>query len=164
LNPKPNILVYGYGNPGRQDDGLGVACADQIEEWLQHHDHADIDVDVQSNYQLNIEDALAIADKDVAIFVDASIEAINDFCFTRVHPSSDVAFSMHAVSPSFVLDLCQNLYDKRPDTYLLHIKGYEWEMKEELSGRAAQNLGKALAFLKDKLRKPDLLNKSIINP
>ncbi len=27
------ILVYGYGNPGRQDDGLGVELVRRLEEW-----------------------------------------------------------------------------------------------------------------------------------
>ena len=27
------ILVYGYGNPGREDDGLGIRFAEIIETW-----------------------------------------------------------------------------------------------------------------------------------
>ena len=29
-----SILIYGYGNPGRQDDGLGPTLVDALETWL----------------------------------------------------------------------------------------------------------------------------------
>jgi hydrogenase maturation protease len=31
-SPSPRVLVIGYGNPGRQDDGLGPAAAAEIEK------------------------------------------------------------------------------------------------------------------------------------
>ena len=62
---------------------------------------------------------------------------------------------MHAVSPSFVLDLCSKIYQKSPETYLLHIKGYEWDFEENLSPLAKQNLHAAfdymIPFLMEKL-------------
>ena len=74
---KKTILIYAYGNPGRHDDGLGNRMVDALEPWLseQGFDHVAVD----SNFQLNIEDADNIRDKDVVIFVDASIEDIEDF-------------------------------------------------------------------------------------
>ena len=70
---------------------------------------------------------------DIVIFADASIEEIDDFIFTKVNPdNSTIEFTMHAVSPAFVLDLCRKLYGKCPETYLIHIKGYEWEFEEKL--------------------------------
>ena len=27
------ILIYGYGNPGRQDDGLGIRLSEELENW-----------------------------------------------------------------------------------------------------------------------------------
>ena len=60
---------------------------------------------------------------------------------------------MHAVSPAYVLDLCQKIFHKSPETYLLHIKGYEFELIEELTPKAKENLEKAVAFLKKELVK-----------
>ena len=149
------ILLSGYGNPGRQDDGLGNEFIERIGTWIEKQGLEGIELD--SNYQLNIEDADAISDKDIVIFIDASTEEIDDLLFTKVDPSdSKVEFSMHAVSTAFVLDLCQKLYNKYPDTYLLHIKGYEWDFKEGLSKKANVNLEKALDFVKDKLKKGEL--------
>ena len=31
------ILFYGYGNPGRQDDALGIHFIDQMEIWIKEN-------------------------------------------------------------------------------------------------------------------------------
>ncbi|MBU0487774.1 MAG: hydrogenase maturation protease [Bacteroidetes bacterium] len=148
------ILVYGYGNPGRQDDGLGPEFIARLEEWVKEEDYTNIELD--SNYQLNIEDADTISSKDIVIFVDATTEEIDDFVLTTVVPNdATIEFTMHAVSSSFIIDLCQKLYNKYPETYLLHIKGYKWELQEGLTEKAEENLCIALAYMKDKLRYPE---------
>lgn len=140
------ILIYGYGNPGRQDDGLGISLVEQLEEWCADYLPGIIDFD--SNYQLNIEDALTISEYDLVLFADASVEDISDYCVTKVEPSSKTEFTMHAMSTQFVLHLCQTLYGKFPEVYLLHIKGYEFELKEGLTGKAEKNLDAAAVFTK----------------
>jgi hydrogenase maturation protease len=155
-----DILIYGYGNPGRQDDGLGNSFVEEIDKWIKEEKLTHIETD--SNYQLNIEDADVIKDMEYVLFVDASIEDIDDFSLTRVDPSeSHIEFTMHAVSTSFILDLCIKLYNKHPKTYLLHLKGYEWEFQEGLTDAAKENLEKALAFIKAKIRKPELLESAV---
>lgn len=140
------ILVYGYGNPGRQDDGLGVHCAKKVKEWAEQHFPEAIDVDM--NYQLNIEDAEKISHYDEVIFADASCEAIQQFAFTTLKPSNaKLEFTMHAVAPAYVLYLCHTLFGKQPKSHLLHIRGYEWDMKEGLTEQAKQNLNKGLEVI-----------------
>lgn len=149
------ILIYGYGNPGRQDDGLGNCFIEKMEDWLKKNQHQHIRTD--SNYQLNIEDAANIAEQDIVIFVDASIEDMEGFCLTRVEPSPKVDFTMHSVTPSFVLNLCTDIYDKVPHCFLLHIKGYEWELEEKLTEKATKNLEAAFHFLIEKITQPSQL-------
>ncbi len=145
------ILVYGYGNPGRQDDALGIRLAENIEKWIADENIPGVDVDF--NYQLNIEDSERISPFDIVIFADASIEVIDDFIFTKVNADeATIEFTMHAVSPAFVLDLCKKLYGKTPETFLMHIKGYEWEFIEELTEEARLNLVKATDFVKEKIK------------
>lgn len=140
-------LIYGYGNPGRQDDGLANELIEKIELAKKQGDFKNIDTD--SNYQLNIEDAEIVSNYERVIFVDASVEEIQDIAFTKVKPSdAKVEFSMHAVSPSFVVDLCRKMYEKEPEVFLLHIKGYEWDFMEELTENARINLDKAYSLLK----------------
>lgn len=155
------ILLYGYGNPGRQDDGLGNVFIDRIEEWLKENKLSYIELD--SNYQLNIEDAEAISDKDLAIFIDASVEEINDFCLTKVSKESEITYTTHAASPGYIYDLCKQIYKTAPPTYLLHIKGYEWAFKEGLTKQAIQNLDLALEYLKPILLNPKELIEEKLN-
>lgn len=146
MNTNPRVLVYGYGNPGRGDDGLGPAFINQLEAWKRKEDIDHIDTD--SNYQLNIEEAFTIRDYDRVVFVDASAEEIANYQLVRVQPSDKVSFTMHAMHPAFVLDLCKKLYGKSPEVFLLKIRGYDFTLSEGLSDRAAANLLKAFSYLK----------------
>jgi len=143
------ILVYGYGNPGREDDGLGIELVKRLENWSKHSGLPGITFD--SNYQLNIEDAEIISEKDVVIFADASTEEIDDFIFTEVTGEDGVSFTTHAASPGYIVKLCTDLFGKCPPVYLLHIKGYQWEFRESISEKAENNLQKAFDFMKDYL-------------
>jgi hydrogenase maturation protease len=141
------ILVYGYGNPGREDDGLGQALVEKLEEWVKLEGIQGIEFD--SNYQLNIEDAEIISNQDIVIFADASTEEITDYQLTEVDGENDVSFTTHAASPGYILKLSQDLFGKVPEVKLLHIKGYRWEFKEGLSKKAKINLEKAFVFIKE---------------
>ncbi len=147
------LLIYGYGNPGREDDGLGAAFINRMEAALNASPNPAISLDC--NYQLNIEDAERISSFDTVLFVDASQEEdVNDFKISRVDPSNArIEFTMHAVSVPFVLDLCQRMFGKTPVTYLLHIRGYGWGFKEELTLKAKNNLEEAFNFVSFNLQK-----------
>jgi len=146
------ILLFGYGNPGRKDDGLGPVLTGLVEKWILKEKINNVFVD--SNYQLNIEDAFTIRDYDIVIFADATVETTEDIKLTRILPSDKVNFTMHAVHPAFILDLCQKLYDYAPEVYLLHIKGYEFELNEGLSDQASLNLKKAFVFIQKVIQEP----------
>ena len=69
---KPSVvttktLIYGIGNLARQDDGLGIRLIERLETAGPPEG-----MSLESNYQLNAEDALLIAPYDVVIFVDAA--------------------------------------------------------------------------------------------
>jgi len=145
----PKILVYGYGNPGRQDDGLGVALSETIEIWARENEIREVETD--SNYQLNIEDAARISAFDLVIFADATKEKIKGYALTSLKPSPKIDFTMHSVSPAFILNLCQEVYQRIPSAFLLHIKGYEWEFMKDMTPKAVKNLGEATEFLKKQI-------------
>ena len=152
------ILLYAYGNPGRQDDGLGNRFIEEMELWIREKGIDYIETD--SNFQLNIEDAYNISGKDLVIFIDASVEDIQDFHFAEVEPSEGRSeFTMHSASPAFILALCKKIYLAHPRTYLLQIRGYEWEFSEGISPAATDNLAKAVGFLCEKLQDNEFLGK-----
>jgi hydrogenase maturation protease len=147
-------LVYGYGNPGRQDDGLGIMLAERWETWAKTH--GIIHMDFEYNYQLNIEDAYLIQKYDKVVFVDATIAEIDHILLERVVPTEKTEFTMHAMHPGFILHLCQCLYDKSPETFLLSIKGYEFEFGEPVTEKALENLEMGLHLALEVLSVTDI--------
>ena len=137
------ILIYGFGNPGRQDDGLGPAIIEKLES------ESIPGISTDCNYQLNIEDAYSIAENDIVVFVDASIDAGEPFSFIKIEPSAEITFTTHSMSPQSVLALCSELYDKKLDAYVLGIRGYEWDFMVGLSSKAENNFNGAYHFILD---------------
>jgi hydrogenase maturation protease len=145
-------LIYGYGNAGRQDDGLGERFIKLMDEWIASENIQNLFTDC--NYQLNVEDSATISEYDTVIFVDASVADIEDYKMEKVIPNdATIEFTMHAVSVSYVLDLCKKIYNKQPETFVLHIKAYEFEFIEELTDKAEKNLYAAFIFLKEFIQK-----------
>src|SRR3954453_23138307 len=66
-----DVLVIGYGNPLRGDDGVGCVVAEEIAKRICDPESK---VQVVACHQLNPEMAEAIADTRAVIFIDASLE------------------------------------------------------------------------------------------
>jgi hypothetical protein len=91
------------------------------------------------------------------IFVDASVEELDDFCISKVTENSKITFTTHAASPGYIVDLCKEIYKKAPPAYLIHIKGYEWEFMEGITAKAIENMELAFEYLKPFILNPELL-------
>ena len=143
------LLVYGFGNPGRRDDGLGIKLVEKLEKWAIEEEYLQLYFD--SNYQLNIEDAFELKQYDFVLFADASQEDMDDFIISRVEASAKVDFTTHSVSPSYLKYIAEDLFGYSPQVYLLHMKGYEWQLEEGLSEQAEKNLYKSLLFTQNLL-------------
>ena len=63
---RKRVLIYGYGNPGRQDDGLGIELTKMIQNWIDEHKLECMTT--ENNYQLNIEDAELMSEWDIVCF------------------------------------------------------------------------------------------------
>lgn len=138
---KPGILLYGIGNPGRRDDGLGVELARRA--GTLNLDNLDCD----SDYQLNIEDAETISHYDVVVFVDAAFDLDNPFEFKEIEPARKAAFTTHELGPEGVLALCLELFAASPKAFVLAVRGYRFEAREGITRKAEKNLNLALDFL-----------------
>ena len=136
-----SVFVLGYGNPGRQDDGLGPRAAEGVGSLGLSF------VTVDTAYQLNIEDAEVISGHDIVVFIDASVSAPEPFSFERVVPADSVTFTSHAVSPGSILRLCADHFGPPPEAWVMAIRGYSFEFEEGLTEAARENLEEAAAFL-----------------
>jgi hydrogenase maturation protease len=141
----PRILVIGYGNPGRQDDGLGPAAAAEIEKigWSN--------VTTLDNYQLVIEDAIQIAAHDVVWFVDAGREGDAPCAVHRLTPALNFTFTSHLLQPEALLAIAGQQFGRSADGHLVSIRGYEFNFLEGLSHRGQHNLALAVALLRRRI-------------
>lgn len=141
----PAILIIGIGNPSRGDDALGPLLIERLEA-LQLSDTLP-NVELLTDFQLQVEFALDLQNRKQVIFIDASLNAEPPFEFTPVQAVEDHSYSSHALSPSAVLHAYQQLYGPPPPAFVLALRGEVFELGEGLSEPAAQHLEDALAWL-----------------
>ena len=147
---RPGVLILTWGNPSRGDDAVGPLCHDKLIQLKLH------DVEVLTDFQLQIEHCTDLENRELVIFVDASISATAPFEFRQISPQKDQSYSSHAVSPHSLIDICQGVNDSSlPECWLMEIRGYQFDLGTPLSSRAADNLQAAqLAienFIKNKI-------------
>lgn len=133
----------GYGNPGRQDDGLGPAIVLELEK-LQLPG-----LTLEADYQLSIEHAADLGQSEKVIFVDAAVSGPEPYQVKRLEPSRSIDFTSHALGPEAVLAICEDTYQHTPEALLVAVRGYSFEFAEGLTDKARQNKSKALEFIKN---------------
>ena len=139
----PSCLIYGIGNVGRQDDGLGWAFVD----WLESQGRCP-NADIQRNYQLLLEDAELISTKQRVLFIDATKDdAVASFTLERAAPKMDFSFTSHAISIPAIMATSQQCFQRLPEVHVLAIRGFEFDLELGLTSAARQNLDHATAYL-----------------
>ena len=138
-----SCLIYGIGNVGRQDDGLGWAFVD----WLQAEDRCS-NAEMLKGYQLLLEDAELISNKERVLFIDATKDvAVASFTLERAAPKMDFSFTSHAISVPAIMATCQQCFARLPVVHVLAFRGFEFELEMGLTHAAQQNLDDATAYL-----------------
>jgi hydrogenase maturation protease len=136
-------LIYGIGNVGRQDDGLGWAFVD----WLEAQGRCP-NAQLQRNYQLLLEDAELISTKQRVLFIDATKDQeVTSFTLARAAPKMDFSFTSHAISIPAIMATCQQCFEHLPEVHVLAIRGFEFELEMGLTPAAQRNLDAATANL-----------------
>jgi hydrogenase maturation protease len=149
VSTKP-ILVFGYGNLSRGDDALGVLMLEHIEARFSLEN-----IDLLTDFQLQIEHALDLENRELVVFVDASVKSETAFEFTRLQSIRDLSHTTHAMSPAAILDTYQTIKNETPPPcFLLAIGADSFELGEDLGEKAKQNLAKATEFMETLLNNP----------
>ena len=141
-------LIIGIGNPSRGDDALGSLCIERLQA-LQPPD-----TELLTDFQLQIEYVLDLLDREEVIFIDAAASGAEPYAFGPLAAQTDHSVTTHAVSPSALLATGQQINGHLPpNTYLLAIRGYSFELGDALSAQAADNLEQAMALLERHMAK-----------
>jgi hydrogenase maturation protease len=139
-----SILLIGYGNEQRGDDGVGSQLARMVATWELPS------VQTLAAHQLTPELAPAVAGADMVIFVDAGCEEdSSDFSLQQVGPATPADLGGHGSSPRYLLNLAEALYERRPRAWLLTIPASRFDFGAALSAATSRGMLAALRFLRD---------------
>lgn len=141
------VLIVGYGNPSRGDDALGPTALEEIECRMARLPLGR-QIDYVTDFQLQIEFVTDLIGRQRIIFIDAAATGMEPFTFDQVEADRDESFTSHALSPASLLMVYRNTYgEAAPPSFLLAIRGNEFELGAPLSGGALRNRDVALAML-----------------
>jgi len=145
------ILCFGYGNPGRGDDAAGPELIEKIEGLnLQ-------DVECIHDMQLQVEDITELVDRELVLFIDADVSCPEPLHFSEIKAEKNDSYTSHAMTPHAVLHAYREVYGTgAPPTFLLRIRGYQFELGEPISNKTSANLVAATSLLKTLCHTMDL--------
>ena len=149
MNNKPSpTLIFTWGNPSRGDDALGP----KIYKLLQQETLPD--VDLLTDFQLQIEHVIDLENRQRVLFIDASVSAKAPFEFHLIQAAQDDSYTSHAMSPQSLLAVYEKVNKQAaPGSFMLSIRGYEFGLGLAVSDKAAANLDEAVVFIKQFLTK-----------
>jgi hydrogenase maturation protease len=138
------ILVIGFGNTLRRDDGLGPLIAEEISRWNCP------DVRSIAVFQLTPELAVPVSAADLVIFVDARVG--DEGCEARLErlqpPEQSRPSMIHALCPRSLLGLTFATFRRCPAAWLVAVPSDDFAFGEGLSAMARQGMKNALDIIK----------------
>jgi hydrogenase maturation protease len=160
------LLVIGYGNPDREDDGvawhilraltlkLGLAAPSSYED--EFPESAEVDFDFQ--LQLTPEMAEDVAEYNYVCFIDAHTGSIPEA--VRLIPvESEFQHSpfTHHLTPQSLMSMCETIYGKKPDAALLSVLGHRFLFSRELSKETAELVPQTVKLIWDWMNARNIL-------
>jgi hydrogenase maturation protease len=136
------LLVIGYGNTLRSDDGVGPKVADAIAALNLPG------VQVVSCGLLTPELAAPVSRADKVIFVDAALDAPREVQLRELAPAESPQIMAHAADPRTLLALARDIFGHAPPAWWLTIPVKNIGIGEDLSPFAQKGFAVALANLK----------------
>jgi hydrogenase maturation protease len=142
-NPVRQILVIGYGNPLRGDDGFGSLAAGYVEQRQLPG------LEVIVSHQLNPELAELLHNRSHAIFLDAVAgDEPGALRATPVERCDLSSSAMHHFEPGSLLALSQAIYGEAPPATLITATARSFHHGAEITPevqRAAVTAAEAIA-------------------
>jgi len=140
------VLVLAVGNPSRGDDALGPELAARLEAAALPG------VEVITEFQLQVENALDLVGRERVIFIDAGTGTPAPFELRRLAEAADFLHTSHALSPEAVLATYRRVTgETAPEAWLLCVRGESFELGEALSAAATAHLEAAWLELRQRV-------------
>ena len=150
-------LIIGYGNPRRQDDGVGLAVVNGLrgragqrllEEGEDGFDDLGGALDTLFLQQLSPELAETLIEYDRVILVDAHFGIYPELVHrAELDPQAEAAIVSHHFKPGTLLALARQLYGRAPSGELISVRGFAFDFTSELSPQTAQGVAQVIEDL-----------------
>ncbi|MGK7874547.1 MAG: hydrogenase maturation protease [Xenococcaceae cyanobacterium] len=148
------VVVIGYGNTLRSDDGAGQLVADEVAKWELPN------VRSLRVHQLTPELASDIANASTVIFVDAvapESKTLSEVEIQRLEPDDTGVGLGHTGNPRSLLSLTQAVYGNVPPAYWILIPAVNFDFGEQLSPMTENAAIAALAIIKRLINQQNLV-------
>lgn len=136
------ILVLGYGNTLRSDDGVGPLVAETIA-GLQLPG-----VETLVAGLLTPELADPISRAGTVVFVDAAVDAPREAQLRPCAPAESSQIMAHAADPKTMLALARDVFGHTPQAYLLTIPVENLAIGEQLTPFAREGMARAVELIR----------------
>lgn len=147
------VVVFAVGNPSRGDDAIGPLLLERLGGWLDDEGLAG-QFELIEDFQLQIEHALDLAGRRLALFIDAGAATPAPYTFQRIEPATGIAHTTHELPPEAVLQVFRQTEGAEPPpAFVLCVRGEQFELGEPLSVAAAGYLEDAWQLLRQLARK-----------
>lgn len=137
-----DLLIIGYGNELRRDDGVGPKVAASVAKWNLPG------VRTLVCQQLTPELADPIASAGRVVFVDANANPSDSVQLREIDPTEVAQVMSHATNPLSLLALTQQAFGRCPSASWLTIPVQDLGFGDELSPLARQGMQVALERLR----------------
>ncbi len=155
-----NILIIGYGNTLRSDDGVGYHIAELCEDIYASSPSLQYFIKCLMVHQLIPELAEPISQSDLVIFIDAypANDRENDLKVNNITLSPEAlantsmptsALGLHSNDPVSLLNLSQYLYEKSPTAWSILIPASNFDFGEVFSSLTEGAIALALERIQE---------------
>jgi hydrogenase maturation protease len=150
------LVVFAVGNPSRGDDAIGPVICGRLAKWLENEKLTDR-VELIEDFQLNIEHALDLQGRELALFIDAGENTPAPFIFEQIFPSTAATHTTHALPPQAVLQVYRQMEgNDPPPSFVLCVRGEKFELGEPLTAAAGNHAVLAFELLIGLCQRPTL--------
>jgi len=143
-----DILVIGYGNTLRGDDGVGPRVAEAVGCLCLPGVHTLICP------LLTPELADPISRAAKVIFVDAAVDAPHEVQWRKLEPNETSQIMAHAADPRTMLALARDVFGHVPEAWWLTIPAVDLGFGEEFSLAVQRDFGVAVNKIRDFCQSP----------
>ena len=136
------LLVIGYGNTLRRDDGVGPGVAEAVTALALPG------VRTLACPLLTPELAEAVSQAGVVVFVDAAVDAPREVQMRALAPAGSSQIMAHAANPATLLALARDVFGHAPEAWLLTVPVEDISIGEDFSAFARRGFEVAVEAIK----------------